>query len=240
MHTTDQVSLSKLTRREFSERMQSGSLRACIIPVGAIEQHAEHLAMEHDWRSVTHVAEAVATRLRPAVLVAPALMAGISEHHMKHPGTLTLSPGTFLSVLKDIIDSVARAGFENILVLNGHGGNVKPCEAVWDQYLRTFQRNLHFLSYWDVLGQQDADELLRAGRRVPEDLPGHAREFETSIALAAFPDNVRPEHAVDHGAKAADAESGRAFLERITDRLVDYVQDMIDGRRSVAVPPFHP
>ena len=27
------------------------------IPIGAIEQHLEHLAMEHDWRSVCHVAD---------------------------------------------------------------------------------------------------------------------------------------------------------------------------------------
>ena len=62
----------KHTRREFRERMQSGELKACIIPVAAIEQHLEHLAMEHDWRSVCHVAVAVAERLRPHVLVAEA------------------------------------------------------------------------------------------------------------------------------------------------------------------------
>ena len=119
----------KHTRREFRERMQSGELKACIIPVAAIEQHLEHLAMEHDWRSVCHVAVAVAERLRPHVLVAEGLMAGISEHHMRHPGTLSLRPGTFLAVLADLIDSVVRAGFKNVLVLNGHGGNIAPSTA---------------------------------------------------------------------------------------------------------------
>ncbi len=57
----------KHTRREFRERMQSGELKACIIPVAAIEQHLEHLAMEHDWRSVCHVAVAVAERLRKSI-----------------------------------------------------------------------------------------------------------------------------------------------------------------------------
>jgi creatinine amidohydrolase len=50
----------KLTRREFRERMKTGELKGCIVPVGAIEQHLEHLAMEHDWRSVCQVAVAVA------------------------------------------------------------------------------------------------------------------------------------------------------------------------------------
>src|SRR6266487_6808090 len=110
----------KHTRREFRERMQSGEVKACIIPVAAIEQHLEHLAMEHDWRSVGHVAVAVAERLRPRVLVAEGLMAGISEHHMRHPGTLSLRPGTFLNALSDLIESLVRAGFKDILVLNGH------------------------------------------------------------------------------------------------------------------------
>ena len=45
------LSLFKHTRREFRERMQSGELKACIIPTAATEQHLEHLAMEHDWAS---------------------------------------------------------------------------------------------------------------------------------------------------------------------------------------------
>src|SRR5881409_975914 len=187
------VLLGKLTRREFRQRMQVGELKACIVPVAAIEQHLEHLAMENDWRSVCQVAVAVAGRLRPRVLVAEGILAGISEHHMRHPGTLSLQPGTFLAVLSDLIDSVVRAGFNNILVLNGHGGNMAACHATWDQFLRLYPVNLQFLSYWDVLTESDAKELLKSGHRLPDDLPGHAQEFETGIALAAFPENVRKE-----------------------------------------------
>src|SRR2546422_803006 len=162
---TPEVLQRKHTRREFRERMQLGELKGCIIPVGAIEQHLEHLAMEHDWRSVCHVAVAVAERLRPHALVVEGLMAGVSEHHMRHPGTLTLQTGTFLSVLSDLIDSVVRAGFKNVLVLNGHGGNIAACRATWDQFQRLYQINLQFLSYWEVLTEADAKELLKGDRR---------------------------------------------------------------------------
>ena len=120
-------------------------------------------------------------------------MAGVSEHHMKHPGTLSLRPATFLAVLNDMIESMARAGFRHILVLNGHGGNVAPCRGVWDQFQRIVPVNLHLLSYWDVLTPDDASKLLTGGHRLPDDLPGHAQEFETALALAAFPENVRQE-----------------------------------------------
>ena len=238
-----QVQLGKLTRREFRERMSSGELRACILPLAAIEQHLEHMAMEHDWRSVTLMAQKVAEKLSPKVLVAEAIMAGISEHHMKHPGTLTLKPGTFLAVVSDVIESLTRAGFENILVLNGHGGNVIPCQQTWDQFLRYFQVNLHFLSYWDVLNKDDAKELLSSGQRLPEDLPGHAQEFETSIALKWFPENVRLDAINDQSdltpAKAT-SETGEAFTEKTVNRLSDYLKEMIEGSRRQTIPPFHP
>jgi creatinine amidohydrolase len=237
-----QVLLGKLTRREFRQRMASGELKACIVPVGAIEQHLEHLAMEHDWRSVCHVAVAVAERLRPNVLVAEGLMAGISEHHMRHPGTLSLRPGTFLSVLSDLIDSVVRAGFKQVVVLNGHGGNVAACQATWDQFLRSYQVNLHFLSYWDVLTESDGRELLKGGHRLPDDLPGHAQEFETAVGLAAFPENVRSDvgkQQADPRPGLATAAQGEAFLERIIVRVANYLEEMIDGKRVAAIPPFY-
>ena len=243
MNASAEVLVRKHTRREFRQRMQTGELKACIIPVAAVEQHLEHLAMEHDWRSVCHVATAVAERLRPHVLLAEGLMAGISEHHMCHPGTLSLRPGTFLAVVADLIDSMVRGGFRNILVLNGHGGNVAPCNGIWDQFLLKEQVNLHFLPYWDVLDEGDAKELLRSGHRLPNDLPGHAQEFETSFALAAFPENVRTEMWTDQPDPTpamATAEQGEKFIARIVDRLVLYVREMIDGNRVVEIPPFHP
>jgi creatinine amidohydrolase len=239
-----EILLGKLTRREFRERMVSGELAGCLIPVAAIEQHLEHMAMEHDWRSVGLVTRAVAEQLAPRVLVAEGLMCGISEHHMKHPGTLTLSPGTFLAALSDLIDSTARAGFRNIVVVNGHGGNVEPVRGTWDQFLRRFEGvNLHFLSYWDTLGQADANDLLRGGRRLSDDMPGHAQEFETAIALAKFPENVRADALADQPDQSpalATAEQGAEWFKRVTERLAKYVGEVIDGQRQCETPPFHP
>ncbi len=238
-----EVLLRKLTRREFRTRMTAGELRGCIIPIAAIEQHLEHLAMEHDWRSVSLVATRVAERLQPHVLVAEGLLAGISEHHMRHPGTITLRPGTFLNVVADLVESMIRAGFRHVLVLNGHGGNAEPCRGIWDQFLRLNQVNLHFLSYWDVLTESDAKELLRGGHRLPQDLPGHAQEFETSVALAAFPENVRTAIWTDQPdpkPALATAETGHAFLERVVDRLTEYMRSMLEGKKVALIPPFHP
>ncbi len=240
---TAEIWLGKLTRREFRERVRDGELQLAILPLAAVEQHLEHLAMEHDWRSTRLIASAVAEALAPRAVVAEGLMAGISEHHMKHPGTLNLQPGTFLSVLSDLIDSLVRAGFQNILVLNGHGGNVDACQTVWDQFLRKFQINLHFLPYWDVLNQDDAEDLLESGTRLPQDLPGHAQEFETSFALHAFPENVRQDMWTDQPDPTpamATAAKGEAFYQRIVERVTSFAREMLSGERRAEVPPFHP
>ena len=237
-----EILLRKHTRREFRERMASGDLKACIVPVAAIEQHLEHLSMEHDWRSVCHIAVGVAERLRPNVLVAEGLMTGISEHHMSHPGTLSLRPATFLATVHDLIDSVVRAGFTNVLVLNGHGGNVAPIEGMWEQYLRLFRINLHFLPYWDVLTAEDA-KLLEGGQRLPDDLPGHAQEFETSFGLAAFPENVRTDMWTDQPdptPSLATAQKGRELIDRTVDRVTEFVTEMIEGRRVAEIPEYFP
>lgn len=232
------ILLNKHTRREFRERMQSGELKVCIIPVAATEQHLEHLAMEHDWRSVMHVATLVARKLQPNVIVAPSMNIGISEHHMRHIGTLSAMPGSWLSVLFDTIRSMHHAGFRNILVLNGHGGNIAPCKGIWHQFVQRFECNVQFESYWDFLPDEFAKKHLKTGR-----VPGHAQEFETAFALAAFPENVRHDamkEQKDQEPLAATAESGRILIEKIVEEVSKAVQGMIDGTNVAEIPPFMP
>ena len=230
--------LGKHTRREFRERMQSGELKACIIPVAATEQHLEHLAMEHDYASIMHLSTAIACQLAPQVLVAPSMNIWISEHHMRHIGTLTALPGSWLSVLFDTIRSMHDAGFTNILVLNGHGGNIAPCQGMWGQFLQRLEINLHFKSYWDFISPAEAEPYLETNR-----FPGHAQEFETAFAMAAFPENVRHAAMQDQEDKEplyATAENGKALIELAVNNVASFVQEMIDGKEVAEIPAFHP
>jgi creatinine amidohydrolase len=233
-----EIWLPKLTRGEFRERMQAGELSGCIIPVAATEQHLEHLAMEHDWRSVLHIAGEVARRLAPRVLIAPAVSVGISEHHMRHPGTLSAMPGSWLGLLHDTIRSMHHAGFKNILVLNGHGGNIAPCQGMWGQFLQRFEINLQFRSYWDFLPSELARAHLKTGR-----FPGHAQEFETAFALAVFPENVRRaamEDQSDREPLQATAEAGRLLIAAIVEGVAAHLSDMLDGKNVESIPPYMP
>ena len=179
------VLLWESTRKEFRDLMDSGELKAVIVPTGSTEQHNEHLAMIQDTASVTTVAQQAALALYPQVLVATPVSVGISPHWMHRRGTLTLKKETFLAVVFEICESVQAHGVKNILILNGHGGNVRPLREAVAGFQEKLGINLRFHSYWDAYTREIKEKYM-----VSKTAPGHAAEFETSFALAAFPERV--------------------------------------------------
>jgi creatinine amidohydrolase len=57
------------------------------------------------------------------VPVYPAMPFGLAPYFAEFPGSVSLRVETLLAVARDLIESVARAGFRRILIVNGHGGN---------------------------------------------------------------------------------------------------------------------
>ncbi|MDA0747237.1 MAG: creatininase family protein, partial [bacterium] len=204
----ERVFVGDLTRKEFRERMQAGTIRAAIVPTAATEQHNEHLEMIHDTLHVTYMAEQAAKRLHPQVVVASPISIGVSEHWMEHIGTLTVRPEIFCEYVFDVCKSLKRAGVENILILNGHGGNVKPLMRRLDEYRDKLKVNLRFQSYWDVYDPALVRELMEKKR-----LPGHACEFETSTMLVLAPERVHKEDIDNEAAALGTKEKGERLLE---------------------------
>ncbi|MEK7405146.1 MAG: creatininase family protein [Acidobacteriota bacterium] len=179
------VRLWENTRKEFRESLEGGLLKAVIVPTGSTEQHNEHLAMIHDTASVTLVAELAALRLYPQVLVATPVAVGISPHWMDRKGTLSLRKETFLAVVYDISESLKTHGVSNILILNGHGGNQQPLREALPGFRDKLGINVAFSSYWEAYTPEIVRKHLESNKA-----PGHAAEFETSFAMAAFPERI--------------------------------------------------
>jgi len=179
------VLLWESTRKEFREAIESGTLKAMIVPTGSTEQHNEHLEMINDTASVTLVAQQAALLLHPQVMVATPVSVGISPHWMDRKGTLSLKKETFLAVVHDICESLVTHGVKNILVLNGHGGNVRPLRDSMADWRKEFGINIVTNSYWDAYNREIINKNMESGVA-----PGHAAEFETSFAMAAFPERI--------------------------------------------------
>ena len=185
------VLLWESTRREIREALEAGRLKAAIVPTGSTEQHNEHLAMIQDTASAVLVAQQAAIAWWPQVTVATPVAVGISPYWMERQGTLTLRPETFLAMVYDICDSLRQHGLKTIFIVNGHGGNDKPLKEHMAEFRAKLGVNIDACSYWDAFAEganrEEARKYMESGL---ENIPGHSSEFETSFALAAFPERI--------------------------------------------------
>ena len=229
-------------RRYIREAIDAGTLKGAIIPTGSTEQHNEHLAMYHDTQSAVYVSKLAAEKLFPQVIVTTPLAVGVSEHWMDHKGTLTLRPEVFGEVLYDVADSIRRHGIHNILIVNGHAGNTAPVQERLDGFRDRLGINLAYHSYWEAYSEELVQEQMESGV-----CPGHAAEFETAFALAAFPENVdwngvdydsakltisnagqaAADREYHHQAKLATAEKGQAMLDVAVAWVAERMQAML-------------
>lgn len=91
-----------------------------VVPLGSTEQHA-YVSLAADSILSTRVSTEAAEPL--GIPVFPTLNYGVTPSFAAYPGTVTLRLATYLSILEDILDSLASAGFQRIIFVNGHGGN---------------------------------------------------------------------------------------------------------------------
>lgn len=227
----NRVFIGDFTRKEFRERLESNTIKAAIVPTAATEQHEEHLHMIHDTLHVTYMAEHSAKRLCPQVVVATPIGIGVSEHWMEHPGTLTVRPEIFCEYVYDVCHSLVRAGIQNILILNGHGGNVKPIMRRIDEYRDKLQINLRFQSYWDVYDPELVYATMDNDR-----LPGHADEFETSTMRVLAPERINEADIDNPSAALGTKEKGEKLIEPAVAGVADILQKMIAGE-EINKPP---
>ncbi len=101
-----------------------------VIPLGSTEQHA-YLSLGTDAILSERVAVEAAEPL--GVPVFPALAYGITPYFLAFPGSVSLQVVTYLSVVRDILNSLAGQGFKRFVLVNGHGGNspVSSLAAEW-------------------------------------------------------------------------------------------------------------
>ena len=162
-----------------------------LLPLGSHEDHGPHLPMG-DYL----LAEPLAVRIAQAAteagvktFVAPCLPFGVADYFGSSPGGMAISAGSFRALLADLLTGLLRHGLTNIVILNGHGGNMPVIHEVTLDIKR--QNNLVIPSFylWKI-----ARQLMAAGLGADQGGRfGHGAEPLLSLTKALRSDTVQPD-----------------------------------------------
>jgi creatinine amidohydrolase len=179
------VMWKELTAEDLRGKAQANAI--VVLPVASMEQHGPHLPVGVDTILCEGVCKAGAEMAAPEVpvVVAPTLWCGMAEHHMTFGGTFTFDIPTYRAVLIAFLKSLERHGFQRVLIVNGHGGNIAALNAFLPEFTRETRLRVYAATYFE-LAASDIAPLLEDQKGVH-----HACEVETSMMMVLAPAMVK-------------------------------------------------
>lgn len=183
-----------LTAPDFAKAVQA-TQGTCIVPLGVIEKHGDHLPLGTDMFIARAVTEA-AVQIEPAVIFPPYYLTAI--HEAKHqPGTIAIDFRLMFDLLENCCREIARNGLRRIILLNGHGGNTGFLHCFADMML---EKPRDYTLYIIGVGEYYpslSDPKWKAMQESEHD--AHGGEIEASFVLADQPELVKMDQIVDNG-----------------------------------------
>ncbi len=181
----DTVSTREMERinwMEFKEQV-SGKIKTVLLPTGTLEPHGV-INNGADITAPLAMARTIAQRTN--AMIAPALPYGITGSMADYPGAFQITEAAYRPFVKQILEGLAKNGFKNIIILNGHGGgqtavlNSVAAEVSAEQKVRTL-----VINWWSFASDETKEVFGEDG--------GHAGNNETAFIQAIDPALVHPE-----------------------------------------------
>ncbi len=110
--------MSDLNWMEFSEVVPK-RITTVLLPTGTIEPHG----VANNGADITAPVE-IARKMAPSVnaLIAPVVPYGVTGSLDAYAGAFSISENAYRAYMADVFEGLAKQGFRNIIVINGHGG----------------------------------------------------------------------------------------------------------------------
>ena len=189
-----------MNRKLLLEEMNADQVRKVVnnnsiafLILGSCENHGDHLPFGSDSIFPLNLAKIISDDIvknNPSsdhnCIILPVIPYGVSIHHNDFQMTMSLKFSTMISVIEDVLDSLAKNEIKKVLVINGHDGNIAPIEVasrnIKDKYPDMVIACLE--SWWVLVGKKKTSTF-----NVWKGL-GHGGEAETSAMMAMRPDLV--------------------------------------------------
>ena len=174
--------MDRINWMEFREVVPS-KINTVILPTGTMEPHGV-VNNGADNTAPSAMARTIVPRVN--ALIAPTLPYGITGSMEAYPGAFQITEAAYRPFVKQVLEGLAKNGFRNIIILNGHGGGQTAvlqsvaAEVAGERKVRTL-----VINWWSFASDETKAVFGEDG--------GHAGWNETAFIQAIDPTLVHPE-----------------------------------------------
>lgn len=183
--------MERINWMEFRDTVPS-KVRTVLLPTGTLEPHG---VINNGADNTAPFAMAKTIARRTNALIAPTLPYGITGSMEAYPGAFQITEAAYRPFVKQILEGLAKNGFKNIIILNGHGGGqtavlqAVAAEVASERKVRTL-----VINWWSFASDETKEVFGEDG--------GHAGWNETAFIQAIDPTLVHSEKYNDDMATA--------------------------------------
>jgi creatinine amidohydrolase len=178
--------MERINWMEFREAVPA-RIQTVLLPTGTLEPHG---VVNNGADNTAPLAIARQIARRTNAMVAPVLPYGMTGSMEAYPGAFQITEAAYRPFVKQILEGLARNGFRNIVIINGHGGGQTAvltsvaAEVSAERKVRTLVVN-----WWSFASDVTKQVFGEDG--------GHAGWNETAFVQAIDPTLVHPERYKD-------------------------------------------
>lgn len=178
--------MARINWMEFKELVPS-KIDTVLLPTGTLEPHGV-VNNGADISAPEAMGRAIAPRVN--AMIAPAVPYGITGSMEAYPGAFQITEAAYRPYMRDVLSGLAKNGFRNIIILNGHGGpqtavlQSLAAEIATEKKVRTL-----VINWWSFASDVTKEVFGEDG--------GHAGWNETAYVQAVDRTLVHPERYSD-------------------------------------------